>query len=174
VPLGREILIPGAVVFGVGGTGRGGRTPDGRISGLQSAVSNDRDRPAQRIDADIAAPDIRQILGRHAGLQARHALQPGIGPESVQAQEQSRLQYRALEGFVGGRTFQRVGKVQPQVGFLKDADPLIQEIMARLLTIREVLLEQRRKMDALVLKTVRADEVCTRFMRIPGVGPIAA
>jgi len=52
-------------------------------------------------------------------------------------------------------------------------DPLIQEIMARLLAIREVLLEQRRQMDALVLKTVRADEVCTRFMRIPGVGPIA-
>jgi len=46
--------------------------------------------------------------------------------------------------------------------------------MARLLAIREVLLEQRRRMDALVLKTVRGDEVCRRFLGIPGVGPIAA
>jgi len=56
----------------------------------------------------------------------------------------------------------------------KDSDPLIQEIMERLLAIREVLLEQRRKMDALVVKTVRGDEVCRRFMGIPGVGPITA
>jgi len=56
----------------------------------------------------------------------------------------------------------------------KDSDPLIQEIMVRLLAIREVLREQRRRMDALVVKTVRADEVCRRFMGIPGVGPIAA
>jgi transposase len=56
----------------------------------------------------------------------------------------------------------------------EDADPLIQEIMVRLLAIRAVLLEQRRKMDGLVLRTVRADVVCRRFMTVPGVGPIAA
>ena len=48
--------------------------------------------PPERLDADIAAPDVRQILACHAGLQARHALQPGIGPDPVQAQQQARLQ----------------------------------------------------------------------------------
>jgi transposase len=56
----------------------------------------------------------------------------------------------------------------------EDADPLIQELMVRLLAIREALLEQRRKMDGMVIKAVRQDEVCRRFMSIPGVGPVAA
>ncbi len=56
----------------------------------------------------------------------------------------------------------------------EDADPLLQEVMVRLLAIREVLLEQRRKMNTLVARAVRADEVCRRFMGIPGIGPIAA
>ena len=89
--------------------GRSARTPNCRISGLQRAVGNDRDRPAERVDADIAVPDIRQILDRHAGLQARHALQPGIGPDPVQAKQQALLQHRALQHFVSGRTFQHIG-----------------------------------------------------------------
>ena len=85
---------------------------------MQRAVGNDRNGPAQSIDADVAAPDVSQILGRHAGLQARHALQPCIGPDPVQTQEQPRLKHRALEGFVGGRTFQHVGEAQSQISFL--------------------------------------------------------
>ena len=36
----------------------------------------------------------------------------------MQAQQQARLQHRALQRFVGGRTFQHVGEAQPQIGFL--------------------------------------------------------
>ena len=118
MPLGGEILVPGAVVLRIGGASGGARSPNSGISGLKRAVGNGRDGSAQRIDADIAAPDIRQILRRHTRFQARHALQPGIGAEPVQAQEQPRLQHRALKGFVGGRTLQHVGKAQPQIGFL--------------------------------------------------------
>jgi transposase len=52
--------------------------------------------------------------------------------------------------------------------------PMVQEVMVRMLSIRGVLLEQRGKLDRLVVKAVREEEVCRRFMAIPGVGPIAA
>jgi tetratricopeptide (TPR) repeat protein len=84
----------------------GGNSPDSRpprregrtgISGLQSSIGHNRDRTTQRIDADIATPDIGQVLRRHAGLQVRHALQPGIGADPVQTQQQARLYKRAAE-----------------------------------------------------------------------------
>ena len=98
VPLRGEILVPSPVVFGIGGTGCCARSPNGRISGLQRAVGNDRNCPAQSIDADIAAPDICQILGCHARFQARHALQPGIGPDPVQAEQQPRRSGAGSDG----------------------------------------------------------------------------
>jgi transposase len=67
------------------------------------------------------------------------------------------------------------GRFEARVAALtEDIDPLIQELMLRLLAIRQTLLEQQRKLHALVVKATGADPVCKRFMTVPGVGPIAA
>lgn len=67
-----------------------------------------------------------------------------------------------------GRFTERVARLT------EDADPLIQELMLRLLAVRDALLEQQRRLHGLVVKAVTADEVCRRFMTVPGVGPITA
>ena len=42
------------------------------------------------------------------------------------------------------------------------------------MTAREVLLEQLAKLHVAVLRTVKNDELCVRFMGISGVGPVTA
>ena len=46
--------------------------------------------------------------------------------------------------------------------------------MEALLTTREALVKQLAALHAVLLRTVRNDELCTRFMGIPGVGPVTA
>ena len=52
--------------------------------------------------------------------------------------------------------------------------PMVREVIVRMLAVRAVLIEQRAKFNRLVVKAVREEEVCRRFMAIPGVGPVAA
>lgn len=46
--------------------------------------------------------------------------------------------------------------------------------MATLLAAREVLIKQLAALHSALLKTVKNDELCVRFMGIPGVGPVTA
>jgi transposase len=56
----------------------------------------------------------------------------------------------------------------------EEADPLIAELVLRLLAIRGTLLVEYRRMHLLVVKATLADPVCRRLMTVPGVGPVAA
>lgn len=53
-------------------------------------------------------------------------------------------------------------------------DPLTAQLMDCMLTARAALWTQYLKLHALTVRAVADDEVCRRFMAIPGVGPIAA
>ncbi len=72
------------------------------------------------IDADVTSAHVSQIPGRCAGIQSRHALQSGIGADTMQVQQQALLQHSTAHGFVGRRAFQCVGEVQPQVSFFRE------------------------------------------------------
>jgi transposase len=52
--------------------------------------------------------------------------------------------------------------------------PRLSLCMEALLAAREVLLAQLAKLHATLLRTVKNDELCVRFMGIPGVGPVTA
>jgi len=56
----------------------------------------------------------------------------------------------------------------------EQADPLIAELVLRLLAIRATLLVEYRRMHLLVVKATAADPVCRKLMTVPGVGPVAA
>lgn len=60
------------------------------------------------------------------------------------------------------------------VSLAEEADPLIAELVLRLLAIRETLLVEYRRLHLLVVKATLADPVCRRLMTIPGIGPVAA
>jgi len=53
-------------------------------------------------------------------------------------------------------------------------DPLTTELMDAMLTARAALWAQYTKLHALVVRFVAGNELCSRFMEIPGVGPVAA
>ncbi|MDE1172734.1 MAG: IS110 family transposase [Parvibaculaceae bacterium] len=53
-------------------------------------------------------------------------------------------------------------------------DPLTAELMDCMLTARAALWKQYLKLHNLVVRLVARDELCRRFMAIPGVGPVTA
>jgi transposase len=53
-------------------------------------------------------------------------------------------------------------------------DPTTAELIDIMLVARAALWSQYLKLHGMVVRVVAQDEVCRRFMRIPGVGPIAA
>jgi len=53
-------------------------------------------------------------------------------------------------------------------------DPLLQAMIEPMLEVRASMWMQYTKLHRLVIRVVRADEVCRRFMAIPGVGPVTA
>ena len=122
VPLRSEVLVPGSEVLGIRCAGRCPVTPDPRIAGAQRAIGHNGNGLPQRIDRDISAPDIGEMLGRRAGLEPGHALKPSICSEPVQAKQEPRTQNGAIQGLVGGRALQNVGEVQAQVGLLEHVE----------------------------------------------------
>ncbi len=52
--------------------------------------------------------------------------------------------------------------------------PMLREMTQSMLEARRTLLEQHNRCHKLVLQVVREDDVCRRFMTVPGVGPITA
>ena len=53
-------------------------------------------------------------------------------------------------------------------------DPLTAELMECMLTARAALWREYLKLHELVVKIVADDELCRRYVRIPGVGPVTA
>jgi transposase len=75
-------------------------------------------------------------------------------------------------GFKTGRvtkyTFER------RVRELITGQPRLEAAMAPMLRARHTLFEEFTQLHRYVLKAVRQDDVCRRFMTLPGVGPITA
>ena len=69
-----------------------------------------------------------------------------------------------------------VGKAgfETRVRELVEGQPDLAVIVESMLTVRKVLRQQLDVLHTQLLALVRADEVCRRFMTIPGVGPVVA
>jgi transposase len=66
------------------------------------------------------------------------------------------------------------GRFEAKVRELIGADPLLVGMIEPMLTVRAVMWEQYGKLHSFLLKIVAGDEVCRRFMSVPGVGPVTA
>jgi transposase len=54
------------------------------------------------------------------------------------------------------------------------SDPMLSGLVESMLTVRAVLLAEIARLHKLVVGVVARDELCRRYLRIPGVGPITA
>src|SRR5690606_2197247 len=73
----------------------------------------------------------------------------------------------------------KTGKVTPatyeaRIRELIGDDRELQDYIFPMLAVRRQLIEQCKKLEKLILDQVKEDEVCRRFMTIPGVGPVTA
>src|SRR3546814_20633592 len=57
---------------------------------------------------------------------------------------------------------------------MENEEYVFQVMIEHMLTVRASVLEACAKLHKLVLNFVAGDEVCRRFMTVPGVGPITA
>ena len=57
---------------------------------------------------------------------------------------------------------------------LANEDPMLREMTESMLLARRTLLQEFNRCHKLVMKAARADDVCRRFMTVPGVGPCTA
>ena len=85
---------------------------------------------------------------------------------------------RSLRGILRGFGL-KVGKVtdktfEARIRELVTGHPMLEQIAEAMLAARATLLEQFKKLHKAVLKIVRHDEVCRRFMTTPSVGAIVA
>jgi transposase len=91
-------------------------------------------------------------------------------------------QIRVLENHLRGslRTFglkvghTSAGGFHERVRELVEGYPVLSEITAPLLAVREALRVQFTVLHRKLLALVRSDPLCTRLMSVPGVGPIVA
>jgi transposase len=73
----------------------------------------------------------------------------------------------------------KVGKVKQKdfasrVLELVEDQPALQAIVQPLLTLRAELMKQLSVLHSMVMKAAKQDELCRRWMAIPGVGPVTA
>ncbi|RAN36971.1 IS110 family transposase [Hyphomonas sp. GM-8P] len=57
---------------------------------------------------------------------------------------------------------------------LQEEDPILREVTECMLLARRTLLAEFQKCHKLLMDIARSDEVCRRFMTVPGVGPVTA
>src|SRR4051812_30365458 len=96
VPLGHQVLVPGAELLGIrGARRRRALAPDTRVAGAQGGVDHASDRLAQVLAGDEAPPNLEQVLVGDRALAGDHALEAGVGAEPVQAEKEALLECRA-------------------------------------------------------------------------------
>src|SRR5262249_27038014 len=66
------------------------------------------------------------------------------------------------------------GQFEARVRELVADDPLVAGLTDCMLRARAALWQEYVRLHKVVVEFVRRDELCRRFMRIPGVGPISA
>ena len=84
VPLGHQVLVPGAELFAVGGTGRGALAPDVAQGRGERGVDDPADGLAQSGFLDETPTYIGQIGVADRLVALGHALQAGVGALPVE------------------------------------------------------------------------------------------
>src|SRR5262245_8128360 len=112
----------------------------------------------------------RQICGIAGG-----ACPPGCAQATAAQAQDIEL---SLRGILRGFGL-KVGKVtdktfEARIRELVTGHPMLEQIAEAMLAARAALLEQFKKLHKAVLKIVRHDEICRRFMTTPSVGAIVA
>src|SRR3954466_3288863 len=98
VPLGHQVLVEGAEVLAVRSAGSHALTPDPGVTRGERRVDHTPGRIAQGVGVDITASRVQQLFVAEAVPADGEALQPSIGTQSIQTQQQPAPNLAAVAG----------------------------------------------------------------------------
>jgi len=110
VPLGRQVLVEGPELLGIGGAGRGRVAPDLRQSGGEDRIDDPRDRRAERVAGEEAPPGVAGLALALAMVARAHAPRADSGPQAVAAEEETLLEGVAVQLLAGRGAGEQVGQ----------------------------------------------------------------
>ena len=119
VPLGHQVLVPGAEAAGIRGTRCRAFAPEVGQARLEGFVDHLCDSAAQMVWGQKATAGVQQVLVRHAVLARGDALEARIGAEGIQAKQEAVLDLGAVEMLARRRAVECLGKLHTEVGFFE-------------------------------------------------------
>ena len=122
VPLGHQVLVEGAEVLAVRGAGRRALAPDPGMARGQRRVDHAPGRVAQGVGVDVAPARVQQLLVAEAVPADGEALQPGVGAEAVEAEQQPAPHLVAVGRLARRRRREGGGEADAQVRLLEDVE----------------------------------------------------
>ncbi len=120
MPCGEPLLIPGAQLCGICGTGRGARAPNVGGAATKKRVDAVRHGVPQRLGMEVAPPPLEEIMIRCLRGGRADPFAPRMRPEAQATQEQPTLPGRLIESHAGARVHAMRGQPPAQLRVLPD------------------------------------------------------
>lgn len=153
------VVVPGNIVRALGVGARGIKTDDRDAEVLARAAVRSEELPSVHLRSEVSRQRREILAARAIIVRTRAALATSV-------KSWLRGQLITIRGKARSAYF--ASAVRERVLQMPDGLPHAIEV---LLTTYEHLCGQIDKLDAMIAELVAADELCTRLMRIPGVGP---
>jgi hypothetical protein len=102
VPFGHQVAVPGAELGRVRRAGSADLAPDCRIARAERGGGHRSRRAAQCGCVDVAPARVKQLVVARVQRTGGDALEPGIGAEAVEAQEQPPIAHVARQRLTRG------------------------------------------------------------------------
>jgi len=122
VPLGHQVLVEGAEMLAVRGAGGRALAPDPGVAHGKRRVDHPPGRVAQGVSVDVAPARVQQLLVAEAVPADRQALQPGVGAQAVEAEQQPAPHLVAVDRLAGCRGGEGVGEADAQIRLLEQVE----------------------------------------------------
>lgn len=119
VPLGHQILVPGAELLGVRGAGGGGLTPNVGQPDAKDSIGHIANRLRKRRFRDKLTLDLAQIRGADAMLTVRNSLNAEISSCCVETKQQPLAQLLRGKCFTVACTLEVLSKLKPHFRLLQ-------------------------------------------------------
>src|SRR3954447_13707934 len=119
VPLSHQVLVEGTEALTVRSAGGRALTPGPRVTRGERRVDHTPGRLAQGVGVDITASRVQQLFVAEAVPADGEALQPSIGTQSIQTQQQPTPNLVAVDRLARRGGCERLGEAHAQVRLLE-------------------------------------------------------
>ena len=122
VPLGEQIVVPGAKLLGVRRAGRRGLSPYVFLAHAKDGIGHVRNGGTQLVFLNEAPAHVEEVLVGFPMLAGAHPFESRISPHGVEGEQQSLAQHLAIQDFTSGGTFEVLREIKAQICLFQDVE----------------------------------------------------